>query len=272
MAGTKESIYKSLIFGFVIITLVLGCKKTSEQNDNSFTFIERNAYFEDNYNGITFLRDNETRKPLNGYYVVGNELSKWEEFNVKEGVLNGDYIIFHDNGEIFSHSAYKNGKLHGEEKINYKSGKLKTRKTYSFGKLIGTTKTFFESGQLQTESKIEDEEVVESTTYNITGNITAQSFEKDGRTISQFISNGKVYREHVVSNYDNFDAMKFFDEEGKLSLFLRMYEEGGTMYLIELDENENEIKRINPKKNPGQILKISRLFKTILRLAYVEFP
>ncbi|WP_353777198.1 hypothetical protein [Winogradskyella sp. 3972H.M.0a.05] len=260
MVGIKESTYKTLLIGLFLISLI-GCKNSPTQDDESFIFVGRNAYFEDNINGVTFLRDNETRKPLNGYYVVGNETSKWEEFNVKEGVLEGDYIIFHDNGEIFSHSQYKRGKLHGEEKINYKSGKLKTLKTFTNGTPYGITKTFFESGQLQIESKLKDGEIVESTAYNIVGEIIAQSFEKDGRTIRQSIKSGKVYKEEISSNYDNFEAVKFFDDEGKMTMFIRMYEEGEDRFFIELDENENEINRVNLKKDPHQIIKYRKYFE-----------
>lgn len=262
MAGTKGSIFKLVLLCFIVLS-VFNCKHSTSKDKDSFTFIKRDTYSEENYSGVTVLRDNKTGELLDGYYVVGNEFSKWEEFNVNKGVLEGDYIIFHDNGEIFSHAQYLKGKLHGEKKINYKSGKLKTIKNFAFGKLTGVTKTFFETGQIQTESKIQDEEIIESVTYNLFGNIIAQSFDKEGRTISQRINNGKIIREHIDSNYDNFNAVKFYDEEGKVKMFLRMYQDEEDMYLIELDENENEIRRVNLKENPNQLFKYRSYLKQL---------
>lgn len=101
------------IYSIPFITL-LNCKEKVADDFLNFTLIEKNSYFIDSYNGISVYRDNETRKPLNGYYVVGDKFKKWEEFKVENGILNGTSIVFHDNSEIFSEAIYLNGKLNGE--------------------------------------------------------------------------------------------------------------------------------------------------------------
>jgi hypothetical protein len=91
------------------------------------------------------------------------------------------------------------------------------------------------------------------------GHIVAQSFVKEGRTINQKIVDGKVYSEMVSSNYDDYETMKFFNTDGSTKLYLRMLEENGKMYIIELDDNGNEIKRVDAKANPQEAMKYFNL-------------
>ena len=244
-----------------LVLLIFNCGKNGRKNDDSFILIKRGSYEINSLNGYNIYT--KDKKIMDGYYVVGNELSKWEEFEVNNGILNGDYIIFHANGEIFSHTIYKNGKKNGEEKMYYPSGKLKSVSTYSNDILYGTSKTYFESGQLQSLSKIENGKPLTSETYDIIGNIVSQTFVKDGRTISQHINNGKVVFENISSNYDNFEAVRFFNDDGSLKIYLRMLTEGDNAYIIELDENENEIKRINVKANPQKVLEYQKYFMSM---------
>ena len=118
----KYCLKNNLLCLITVFLFVLSCKKVKEKNDTSFTFIERGSYKINSANEQNFYFID--RSLMDGYYVVGNELTKWEEFDVEEGLLNGDYIIFHPNGEIYTHSNYIKGKLNGEEKVNYLSGKL----------------------------------------------------------------------------------------------------------------------------------------------------
>ncbi len=156
-----------------------------------------------------------------------------------------------------------NGKKYGEELTYHQSEKLKKKTKYSNGIRIGTQTAYFESGQVQTESKIENEKLIESISFDIVGNITSQMFIKDSRTITQQINNGKITYEHIDSNYNNFDAIKFFNDEGELIKFLQMYNSGDDTFLIELDTNEKEIKRINIKKEPEKMVEYQEFFRRL---------
>jgi hypothetical protein len=260
MVGKKVNIFKTfsiLLFSFTFCIL-LNCKE--EKTELAYRFIERNSYFIDSYNGISVYRDNKTRNPMNGYIVVGDKLRKWEEFKLNNGILNGDYIVFHENGKMFSKTNYLNGKIDGDDKKYYLSGAIKTVDLYKNGVKYGNSKEYFESGQIRYESKIENEEVIESTTYDIIGNIVSQMFIKDGKTIAQNIKNGKVISEQISSNYDNFEAMKFYNEDGSLKVFLQMLNQDDKHYLIELNEEGNEIKRIDIKANPKEFFKYQQYF------------
>lgn len=255
-----KSFFKGASTIVVILSLSLSFSCKEEKTELTFKLIERNSYFMDSYNGISVYRDNTTRKPMTGHFLVGNKLKKWEEFKLNEGILNGDYIVFHDNGEKFSCSSYLNGKLNGDDKTFYLSGALKNVKTYKNGNRYGKSISYFESGQIQNESRIENEKAVESISYDIIGNILSQMFIKDGKTITQNIKNGKVFSEHISSNYDNFEAIKFYNEDGSLKVYLRMLDQGDNHYLVELDGNGEEIKRIDIKANPQEFLKYKQFF------------
>lgn len=251
----------SKIFSFLLIVLLFDCKNHDNSDKSDFKLIPRNSYFTDNYNGVSVYRDNETRKLMDGYYIVGDKTTKWEEFNVTKGVLNGDYIIFHNNGNVFSQSKYLKGKLHGEEKTYTLSGVLSKASNFSHGIRFGKDVSYFENGQVRSESQIKDEDIIESTTYNLIGEIESQMFIKDGRKITQNIKGGKVYFEQISSTYDSFEAMKFYNEDGSLKMYLRMLEDDDKAYLIELNENGDEIKRIDVKANPQEAMKYFQYMK-----------
>ncbi|WNH14097.1 toxin-antitoxin system YwqK family antitoxin [Thalassobellus suaedae] len=245
----------------IILILLSSCKDTPEEDLLNFTLIEKNSYFIDSYDGLSVYRDNKSRKPLNGYYVVGDKFKKWEEFKVKNGLLNGLNIVFHSNGEIFSKSNYQNGTLNGEEKIYSLSGKLKTINKYKNGIRYGKSLSYFENGQLKSESKIEDEKVIESVSYDLIGNIVSQIFIDDGKKITQYVQGGKVFSEHISSTYDSFEATKFYNQDGSLKLYLQMLEDGDNFYIIERNEAGDEIKRTNAKTNPEELLKYQQFIE-----------
>lgn len=247
------------IFTFLLIILLFACKNPDK---SSFNLIPRNSYFTDSFNGISVYRDNETRELMDGYYIVGDKINKWEEFNVTEGILNGEYIIFHNNGNIFSESTYLKGKLHGEEKTYSLSGVLSKVRNFSHGILYGKDLSYFENGQIRSESKIKDEKIIESISYNMIGEIESQMFIEDGRKITQNIKAGKVFFEQISSTYDDFEAMKFYNEDGSLKKYLRMLEDGDKSFIIELNENGNEIKRIDVKANPQEAMKYFQYMKS----------
>lgn len=258
-----KTLTKTIIRTFLAIFLILmvcSCSKMKERHDQSFTFIERGDYEIDTYNGITVYRFHKSNERLNGYYVVGNELTKWEEFEVNNGLLQGDYITFHPNGNVYTHSIYENGKLHGENKVYFTSGKIKKLNFYNKNELFDKEMTYFESGQIKSESKVKNGEIIESVYYDLLGNIVSQKFIENNRTIRQKIKFGKVVSEEIASNYDNFNALKYYDDDGNLEIYVRLKKTDNSTFIIELDSLENEIKRIDMRKNPEEALKYKKYF------------
>ncbi|MBF8149174.1 hypothetical protein ITJ86_04660 [Winogradskyella sp. F6397] len=247
-----------LIFVFLI---VLGCKSSEEdKRDDAFTFIERNAYTINSYNGLAYYKLNKTQKFMDGYYVVGNKMSKWEEFEFKDGLLHGDYIVFHPNGEVSSHGQYSNGKKHGDELMYYQDGVLNSKQTFKNDVLVGSKYSYFQNGKVRSESIIEDGKAIETQNFDLLGNIVSQQFIRDSRTITQQIVEGKIYSEMVSSNYDSYETVKFYNEDGSTKIYLQKEEENGTFYILELDENGDEIVRVDVKANSDAAMKYFQYF------------
>ena len=250
--------YIALILLATISVCFISCKHEKDKDDGSFTFIAKDEYFVE-YSSLDIYRDAETKKTLNGYYIVGKGLTKWEEFNVKNGILNGEYLFYHPNGNVSIRSKYDKGKIHGEEFYYYPSGTIQKKHTYVNEVIHGEEIHYYEGGQIKSRSEFKNGKSDSSTNYDLVGNITSQRFVKDGMSITQMIKNGKLYSENLSSNYDNYEAMKFYNEDGALKHHLRMIEDEDAPIIIELDENGNEIKRIDLKKNPQEAIKYMQL-------------
>src|SRR5690606_17019054 len=59
--------------------------------------------------------------------------------NYKNGVLEGEKLIFFENGTTTERSIYSNGELHGEQQIYSEKGVLLKRFNYNNGELHGPT-------------------------------------------------------------------------------------------------------------------------------------
>ncbi|MBD0823252.1 hypothetical protein ICJ85_04395 [Aestuariibaculum marinum] len=257
----KTPYYTLKLITLLILSSLTNCKNTPSESD--FKLIGRSDYYVDAYDGISYYRNSETHEFLDGYFVVGNKISKWEEFNTIKGILNGENIVFHNNGNIFSKTEYKNGRRHGEERLYSPSGNLTTLNHYRNDVKYGKSYLYFENGDIQTELKIKNGNVIESITYNSIGEMVAQMFIEDGKKITQHLKNGILFSEQISSTYDNFEATKLYNEDGSLKLFIQMKTQGDEAFIIERDENGKELKRINVKENPQEVMKYQMLFREL---------
>ena len=68
---------------------------------------------------------------------------------VKNGKLEGEVILFNENGTILATSNYKNGKIHGVEIFYHKNGRLSAINNYRDGELEGESIAYYDNGQLR---------------------------------------------------------------------------------------------------------------------------
>lgn len=192
----------------------------NKATDEGIKLIPRNTYFIDFYQGVSIYRDNISRDVMNGHYIVGDESKKWEEFHVKDGILNGDYIQYHNNGEKYTHSKYSNGVLHGEDLLYYVSGKLKKFSAYNRGVVYGKVIEYYEGGQVRSESNIKNEKVIASVIFSEAGDMISKMFTKDNNSITQEFKDGKLISEEISSNYNNFESKKIYhtNESSNISI------------------------------------------------------
>ncbi len=253
----------SCVLLFCVLLSLFSCNGKGSENNNEPIYIPRNSYFVDSYDGIKVYRDNIYRKPMNGHFIVGDKTIKWEEFYIKEGLLYDDYIFYHQSGEKFMHSMYNKGKLHGEEKTYFLSGKLKKVSNYKQGLLHGKTISYFENGQVLAESEFKEDQRITSITYNHDGDIESKMFIENGKSITQSIKNGQVFKEQISSNYDDFEGVKFYNDDNTMKVYLQMIDEGEETFLVELNEEGKEIKRINFATNPREISKYRKYISSL---------
>ncbi len=76
-----------------------------------------------------------------------------EKFNLNHNKFptkgNGEFIIYHRNGEIRIKTFMKNGKRSGPAEWYHENGKLKIRANYNDGELEGTYEEYDENGLLE---------------------------------------------------------------------------------------------------------------------------
>jgi len=70
-----------------------------------------------------------------------------------KGVLEGDSIYYHDNGEVWKCTPFVNGKIDGTEEIYYNDGQLLQEINYCNGVREGQAFRYWSSGELAAEEK-----------------------------------------------------------------------------------------------------------------------
>lgn len=100
---------------------------------------------------VTYKKDRE-------FYKNGVPEGKWLSFfedgkiksieNWKNGELNGKYILYNKNGLKSFQTYYFNGKDHGDFKLYHENGKLQIMGKFIYGKASGVWNYYNESGKL----------------------------------------------------------------------------------------------------------------------------
>lgn len=191
----KSTITLKALFLCAFLCL-LNCK--TEVKNEGPKFIPRDSYSIYSHNGKKIHRENSAKTIMDGHYIVGDSSKRWEEFTVKQGVLNGDYIIYHNNGKVFTHSKYYNGKLHGEDLLYYMSGKLKKFSAYNRGVPYGKIIEYYEGGQVRSETRKKNDEVISSLVYDEKGNLTSKISAKNNTKTIRVYKDGKMISEDIL--------------------------------------------------------------------------
>ena len=118
--------------------------------------IKSNLLYEKN--GLYYHKS--TEKLYSGYFN-----NKYNKFTLREGILDGLYKIYHENGQLKHEGTYKDDKVDGLVKFYYENGQLKEEGTYKDGKLDGTYKWYHKNGQLKSERTYKDDEVINYKEY-----------------------------------------------------------------------------------------------------------
>lgn len=90
-----------------------------------------------------------------GYIIVETHSNKKPKIvtEVKNGVMEGEFITNYEDGQIKSKSFIKNDKLHGNSSDYYTSGELEIEGCYNSGKKIGVWKSYYKNGKIRIEEE-----------------------------------------------------------------------------------------------------------------------
>ena len=67
----------------------------------------------------------------------------------KNGVMEGPWVSYHENGQLLSEGAFKNGKTEGPWVLYYDNGRLSMKGTFKNGKYEGPWVFYHNNGQLE---------------------------------------------------------------------------------------------------------------------------
>lgn len=158
----------------------------------------------------------------NGYF---DGVWKYYEDNVLvkkaffvDGVLEGEQVAFHSNGNVKSTCVYQDGMLIGEYLEYYSTKQLKSIVVYINDKKEGEQKFFFEDGSLKSISLYkEGKNVGPNTSYYQSGEVLEEKIyvgeERYEKT--QFYKSG-IVRSIEYSNNSHKDSMFVYYPSGKL--------------------------------------------------------
>ena len=126
----------------VICSLAILCTNASCTSEQAVT--DANELIK--RKGLIYQGEAET--PFSGAvinYFFQSERAK-ARFHVKDGLMDGGYVSYYENGQESVRATYRAGKLHGLEETYCKNGQLGTTVEYRDGKREGPMEEFFCNG------------------------------------------------------------------------------------------------------------------------------
>lgn len=146
-----------------------------------------------------------------------------ESFAVdKNGIKNGTYEAFYDDGVLYEKATYKEGKLIGKRILHFTNGQPEIVEHYNEkGELDGPYITYYKNGQIKAEktykkNKLEGKVLV----YYENGKLFEEVYFKDSQEngpFTEYFENGKVQWKGTYLNGPNeFGELEEFDSTGIL--------------------------------------------------------
>ena len=122
------------------------------------------------------------------------------EFNTKDGLYNGIYKEYFEDGILKRESNYYLGVLQGRERRFFKNGKLSEDVNYNSGNLNGVRNVYWNNGMMKEVNNFENGILVGETTYFYSNGRLRKtiSFDKQGRKDGMWISydsDGKITKQ-----------------------------------------------------------------------------
>lgn len=201
--------------------------------------VEDYHYVVDSKNRRGFVTsDNEI---MNGHYLVLKDNIPLEEFQIKDGFLNGFHVQFDEEGVVSVKSNYAYSYLEGPSISYYKNGAIKNEVTYKQNKKVG-----------------------EETSYDIHGNIIYKKTKITGQDYEKFYDQGKHVASQFVKTIDGvaYDLIVKLDSFENIEIvFGRVSGEEKTPDLYVFNATFELIEKINAKEDPQRAMQYMNFFR-----------
>jgi len=122
-------------------------------------------------------------------------------------IANGQYEIYHKNGQMNATMTFKDGNMEGLWVVYYENGQLKYGTTYKDGKLNGHFESYHGNGQLGYRTTYKDGKLngpFEG--YHKNGQLKEKSSYKDGKAngpYERYYENGKINKERQYGLFES---------------------------------------------------------------------
>ena len=144
-----------------------------------------------------YTHDPESKLKQGKHYLYAADETPLEEADYKDGLLDGERKVFHENGAVQAIETYKEGQFEGQFQSFYESGQLELIGKYSNNEMSGIWIRYYETGE-----KMEE--------------VTFKGNEENG-PFTEYYKNGQLKAQGAYLNGDNeHGELKMFDESGTL--------------------------------------------------------
>lgn len=179
--------YVQSVIGLIIIVLT-GCGQgLKEINEFTPSGILYKQYFIDS--------DSLVQGELKVYYDDGEIL--FEQSNYLDGKLNGERVLYYQNGSPEIMEYYHDGVLSDTLKVFYPSGNIKRKVFYSSGELKGILSGYYEDGTLKET-------------------VTFSNNEENGPFVEYFPNGNLAWKGHYLNGEYEFGELLKYDSSGTL--------------------------------------------------------
>ena len=189
------------------------------------------------YSDYTYVIDKKNRRGyvtveneiMEGRYVITRKGAVIEEFTIEGGFLNGERILYYENGVPESIETYKTSIQHGPVTTFYKSGGIKTETSYTNG-----------------------EAAIEETQYDEGGAIVFKKSEKEGVIYEHNYRDGKRVVSMLKKIIDDkeYDLILKYDRFGSVTLIMGKPVDSESPILYIFDATFNQIDSFNGQEEP----------------------
>ena len=199
----------------ILIVLIFTCFKSIAQTDTTYFGKDWNECSKEvaTYYNITSLVNG--KYITKDYFISGQLQMIGEVFSPLTNVKNGNFIFYHENGNIKSEGNYILGKKEGEYKWYFKNGNKEAVENYSKGKLEGKYIEYFANGNINYKVNYKNDKLEgDAEYYHLNG---------ENSQIGKFNNNQKIgkwdywFENGEYASYEMYDSY-FEIEKSNLSI------------------------------------------------------